>query len=99
VFYHPKVFLTLTGFYQVLLACLSWFFPTLIGVCPNQGDKKSEEPISLPTSASQTLVKFAVRLSQTAPTVNKCFFTFFWPVLREATGKTLANRKRGSTGF
>jgi hypothetical protein len=34
-----------------------------VGPCPNQGDKKSEQPISLPTSASQTLVKFAVTLS------------------------------------
>ena len=54
----------------------SWFFPMLFGVCPNQRDKKSEEPISHPTSASQTLVKFAVRLSQTAPAVNKSFSLF-----------------------
>jgi hypothetical protein len=37
---------------------------------PHPGDKKSERPIYFPNSASQTLVKFAVKLPVNCPTVN-----------------------------
>ena len=37
----------------------------------DHGDKKSEGPIYIPNSATQTLVKFTDSLFTTVPTVNK----------------------------
>ena len=63
---------------------------------PRSGDKKSEEPILLTNSASQTLVKFAVELTLTVPTVNLVFW-FSQPVLLAATVAYLPQPKRVST--
>jgi hypothetical protein len=58
--------------------------PGFAGTFPNQGDKKSEEPVFLSNSASQTLVKFAGNLPELRR-LSTLLFCVFQPVLLAAT--------------
>jgi len=65
------------------------------GPTPHQGDKKSEEPIFLSNSASQTLVKSAVNLSELRRLSILSFS--FQSALLAATSLYLSDWKRTST--